>query len=121
MSLPTPQSQFDSDILVTRVTPSVLDASTGFFSNSVSSTFLITASVQPASGEDLLIFPEGERTKEFLLLFTETELNTADQDTGQKADQVEFKNKTYEVKKVSPFLTGTTLDHYECIVAKVNA
>ena len=55
----------------------------------------ITASVQPASGRDLLRLPEGQRTREALLVLSKGEM--------QLRDTFDLNGSTYEVGHVKPW------------------
>lgn len=56
------------------------------------STFVINASVQPASGRDLQRLPEGQRSSEIKSIFTMTELRLT--------DVVTIGSSTYQVQHV---------------------
>lgn len=63
-------------------------------------TITVNASVQPTSGRDLQLLPEGERTKESLTFFATSELRTSDPETGTPADRVAYGSKNYEIQSV---------------------
>ena len=96
----------------------------GYFvsSNSDPLKFQIMASVQPMSGEDLLILPEGERTSTYLKIYTETPLQTASADGSPKgsdsnltkADVVVYNGKKYEVHGVEIY--DRIRPHYKCML-----
>lgn len=71
-----------------------------------SSSFGITASVQPASGRDLLRLEEGQRTRETITVFTPDDLRTTDEATGTPADRIEWQGSTYEVQVVENWTPG---------------
>ncbi len=79
-------------------------------------TIEIYASCQPASGQDMQSLPEGRRNKEAYVLYTATELFTADVKTKRSADQVKIGQYWYEVVKVGPFQSGV-IPHYRAIVS----
>ena len=61
-------------------------------------TFSLQAAIQIAKGRDLLILPEGLRDKEIIVLFTTTQLFTAQaQPTANDADQVTYNGAQFEV------------------------
>ena len=118
VTLPTPDEQFESGIVVSRYLAPVETG--GIWANPVvDTTFSIVVSIQPMDGDTLLLFPEGEREREMQLIFTETMLRTIDQDTGTPADTLVWNSYTYEVIKVRPYQMGA-LDHYECVIARRN-
>lgn len=70
----------------------------------------ITASVQPARGEDLQLLPEGMRQQQVIKLYTPAELRTADQYAGTPPDRVVLASAfggvdagTYQVQLVKPW------------------
>lgn len=71
-----------------------------------SSTFGIVASVQPASGRDLLRLEEGQRTRETITVFTPDDLRTADEAAGTPADRIEWQGSLYEVQLVENWTPG---------------
>lgn len=67
------------------------------------STLSISASVQPVSGQELQRLPEGERVKDWLYVYTPTELNTRE---GKKAaDKISIDGANYEVATVDDWAT----------------
>jgi len=117
MTIPQPKEQFESGITVKRYTAAALVK--GVYQPVTPTTFTIKASVQPMSGDEVLTLPEGDREKELQTVYTDTLLRTIDQDTKTEADRVVWNGSDYEVIKVRPYQMGA-LDHYECIIARVN-
>lgn len=56
------------------------------------------ASIQPLRGLELLIQAEGERTKETVRIYTETQLQVANEAAKLKGDRVTWEGKVYEVQ-----------------------
>lgn len=54
-------------------------------------------SVQPMTGRDLQLLPEGLRVRNSIVVFSREELKTADTALKVPADQVVYKSRTYEV------------------------
>lgn len=80
-------------------------------------TFTITASIQPASGKDMLRLPEGRRANETRTLFTATQLYTGDQGSGYEADLVEVDGDLWELVTVSDWLHWAGLPgFYRCLI-----
>lgn len=117
MTIPTPSEQFNSGISVKRYPAAAM--AKGRYQAVTPTTFTIVASIQPMGGDEILMLPEGDREKEVLSLFTETELRVADQDNKTESDRVAWEGSDYEVIKVRPWKMGA-LDHYECVIARVN-
>lgn len=79
--------------------------------------FTVTASLQPASGKDLLRLPEGRRTNETRVLFTATQLYTGDEGADYEADLVELDSQLWEVQHVEDWLQWAGLaGFYRCII-----
>jgi hypothetical protein len=81
------------------------------------STFEIVASIQPASGEDLVRVPEGVRTRELVTVFTPTELQVKNAPAGTEADRVAYKGATYEVQTVEKW--DESGSYYRAVAAKI--
>lgn len=60
----------------------------------------IIASIQPLSGRERELLPEGERTKEVVRVYTKYGLRQAIEKNNVKGDQVSYKGRLYEVKRV---------------------
>ncbi len=82
---------------VTRSEPSVYEA--GRLQGVGRSTFKIVASIQPATSQDLLRLPEGERTSVRIVVYTAAELRTAVAPGGPPADRISYQGDEYEVEK----------------------
>lgn len=75
----------------------------GYLTAGTTSTFTITASVQPMGGKGNKRESEGIRTEETLVLFTPTELRAAD-GSAVVADQINVRGKNFTVVKVEDFV-----------------
>lgn len=73
----------------------------------------IMASVQPATGEELLNPPEGQRTREIVNVFTKKELFTAEKSQFKKPDLVVYNGRKFEVMKVERW--ASLIPHYKVI------
>lgn len=85
---------------VTRRAAPSYDATTGLASAGSTSSLSILASVQPLGGRDLLRLPEGERSRQWVAVFTATALRVADAPNGQMADLVSYRGEQHEVQSV---------------------
>lgn len=83
------------DYTVTRTAVGSYNGS-GIYVPGATSTFTISASIQPTSGRDLLALPEGQRTQENRTVYTETELKTRTPTTDP--DKISIDGETWEVK-----------------------
>jgi hypothetical protein len=80
-------------------------------------TFTITASIQPASGKDLLRLPEGRRADETRTLYTATQLYTGDQGLGYEADLISLNGELWEVQHIEDWLQWAGQPGgYRCII-----
>lgn len=81
----------------------------GVFQPGAPTTFTIgdgtpfPASVQPASGRDLLRLPEGRRSIETRVVYTNFELQTGGQATAFEADRIEIEGDSWEVQQLAPW------------------
>lgn len=60
----------------------------------------VLAAVIPASGRDLQLLPEEMRTRESVVIFTTSEIRTADDATGAPPDTFEHGGETYQIHTV---------------------
>lgn len=86
------------------------------------STFSIVMSVQPAGDKELMILPEGQRTKRVVKGYTATFLQTANKALNLVPDRVVYDGVDFEVQQVEKWVDGSLgdLDHYKVIMAEVN-
>jgi hypothetical protein len=78
--------------------------------------FTIYASVQPTTGEDLQVLPEGSMENEVYKLYTDTELFT--REDLQDADQVELFGKRFKVINIERW-QNQVISHYKILVSRV--
>jgi hypothetical protein len=88
----------------------------GVWQDGISSNFIIRANVQPVPAIVMETLPEGYRTKSAFMLYTNTELNTAE-DNESTPDAVGLYGKKYLVTKKTIW-RNTKLAHYEIVVVK---
>ena len=86
----------------------------GRFRPGPSDTFKVRAMIQPMTGEQLLRLPEGERTRERIVIFTAEQLRTTRQSEVAMADRVAYRGEQFEVESVEAWA-----GYYRCIGAKV--
>lgn len=80
----------------------------------------IAASVQPLSGKEVETLPEGERRRDWLKLYTHSELRPVDQHSGAAgtaADRVIIDGAIYEVRRVAR--QRSIIPHYRAFVVRV--
>lgn len=76
----------------------------------------ITASIQPARGQDLLRLPEGRRSNLTRVIFTTTELFTGDADATYEADLINVDGTSWEIQHVERWeQAGAQGIAYRCI------
>lgn len=86
-------------------------------------TLTIAASVQPASGRDLLRLPEGRRTTETRVIYTTTQLLVGAQGGANEADLVQLDGNTWEIQMVEVWRPDPSFDapsYFRCVVQSVN-
>lgn len=74
------------------------------------------ASVQPAIGQELLVLPEGLRTRATVKVYTDQELNTAE--NGQKADRIQWQGHIYEIAMKAPYQSDV-INHFKYYATKL--
>ena len=77
--------------------------------------FDIEANIQPASADDLVRVPEGQRDRDIQVVFTSTELFSANKTAERKADRIQYNGKAYEVFNAATYRMGV-LDHTEALM-----
>ena len=83
-----------------------------------SSEVIIEANVQPVQFKELMMMPESERTKEWIKIYSVSELRTANErENGWDADEVIWDGYTYRVMKSRHYVMGV-LDHYHAMAAR---
>jgi hypothetical protein len=85
------------------------------------STLPVVASVQPASGRDLLRLPEGRRSIETRVVFTATQLLIAAQGSANNSDLILIEGTQFEVQQVQSWDGSPSSDaeYWRCIVQAV--
>ena len=78
----------------------------------------IRMSVQPASGKDLQILPEGERTRRVLKGYTVTPLDTAEEPEVKRGDVILYDNTRFEVHHVERWIGD--LSHYKVLMVEAD-
>lgn len=84
-------------------------ASTGYWTEGSTTDTSITASVQPASGKDLKLLSEGERTKRAIKVYTTADLRTTSPQNGTRSDELVISgvtgidDGTYQVQHVESY------------------
>jgi hypothetical protein len=77
-------------------------------------SFSMTASVQRLTPQETAAMPEGQRSSEWIKVYTGTQLLRADESERTKGDVVLFHGREYEVKKIEDW-TDTELPHYKAL------
>lgn len=92
-------------------------------SEGAETTFTSIMSIQPMGDKELLILPEGQRTRRTVKAYTATQLKTGDKAAGTSPDKVIYDGATFEVQRVEKWDDGDlgNIDHYKAILAEVNA
>lgn len=80
----------------------------------------IKASVQPMSGDETKILPEGRRSSESMKIYTYDRLFMSDESKQIAADVIKHDGKFFEIHMVQNWKIGTDLPHYKCIAVKID-
>lgn len=89
----------------------------GYVHPGASDTFDSRAAVQPARPNELLLLPEGQRTRGAIRLYSEIEIRTADEVAGTAADVVTWEGKEYEVHQ-SELMRGFGMAVYKALAVR---
>lgn len=90
----------------------------GRYVEGTTSTFNITASVQPLQAREMDMLPENRRDSESFRLYTDTLLLVADRRTGVNADKVAISGSDYEVVSCATW-QNDIINHYKAVVVKL--
>lgn len=85
------------------------------FEASASTTFTIKASVQPVSGKDLVFMPEGMSVNDVNVIFSDTQLNTANEAAKTLPDEVEIDGRVFVVFHVEKW-ANKVINHFRYLV-----
>lgn len=93
----------------------------GRYTRGTQSSINIDAVAMPINGKERLLLPEGERNREIIKIYSESEFFTADELNNKSADIVTWKGKEYEIINVSDWNNSNfpDLSHYRCLAAKL--
>lgn len=80
---------------------------------------LLSCTVQPYIGDDLLTLEDGYSNKNVLKIWTETKCVTTKEGSAELADEVYFDGDWYKVKKSQPWQNGV-ISHYELTVVQID-
>lgn len=96
--------------------------SNGAYQPGATSTLSIVMSVQPLNGRELMLLPEGERTKQYVRGYTNTQLYTAQQSSSKKADRISVDGVTFEVQKIEKWESASMSiqPYWKVVMAEVN-
>lgn len=78
------------------------------------STFTITASIQPATGRQLMVLPEEQRAQEVRAVYT----NTALLAKPGAVDRITIAGERWDVISVKTYENGDRGTHYEALIAR---
>lgn len=81
----------------------------------------IEGNLQPVRPHELLMFPESERSKSWLRLFSDSLLRTQKEGIGgYDADEFDYKGERFKVMKVNDYLSGMSiLEHCEAFAVRI--
>lgn len=88
----------------------------GEWANGVETVVTVYGSVQPVSGQELMVLPEGRRTRDTVKIYTDTELNTSE--NNQQADKILWRGHLYEVAMKAPYQSGV-INHFKYYATKL--
>jgi hypothetical protein len=112
-----PLSLMRKSITVYRHSAGSLDANDRWVEGSETPITHKHTSVQPTTGRDLLVLPEGERNDSIVRIFDAEPLYVTNKSTGVEADVIEWLGERYKVINVQVWNTGV-FDYYEALADK---
>jgi len=80
-------------------------------------TFVVEASIQPATDRDLAALPELERTKDTIKIYLVEELKVADDQAHTAADAFDWRGQRWRIVSVSRHGEGV-LDHHRALAQR---
>ena len=92
--------------------------SRGEFIEGAATTFSMVASIQPLSGHEAQLLPEGVRDAAAFKCYTESQLQTAEQDGATQADSVSYRGQSYTVTVEQPYPDAPGLRHRKYILSR---
>jgi hypothetical protein len=87
----------------------------GRLDSASTSTVTIDAVIQPLSGRDLQLLPEGSSALESIAIWTRTALRVSA--ASQQADRISYGNETYEIQNVTVWATPG--GYYKAIASRI--
>lgn len=97
---------------VERNEPGYRDPLTGRYIEGALNTFTIQGNQQPLPGNERVMLPEADRSKDYRKLFTATFLYTVDEANQRTPDKVIIDGVAFSVHQRKEYQMGV-LDHYE--------
>ena len=91
----------------------------GDYQDGATTTFTAVISLQPITGQELVLLKEGNRSKRYLRGYTSTRLFTETESSASNADRIEYDSQIFEVLEVEKW-TPMDLNHYSVLLAQVN-
>lgn len=77
-------------------------------------SFSMTASIQRLSPQETMAIPEGQRTSEWIRIYTATKLERTVESEKTKGDIIIYNEREYEVMKIENW-TETRIHHYKAM------
>jgi len=89
----------------------------GLFVPGVRTVFGITASIQPATEQDLITAPEGRRISDMVKIYTSASLQEGGEGTGLQPDLIVWRGYAYEISSIS-VRQMDVINHYKCFAIR---
>lgn len=80
--------------------------------------FSMIASIQRLSAQETVALPDGQRTREWIRIYTETRLERTIEEEKTKGDVVQYGGAEYEVVKVEDW-TMSPISHYKILAVRI--
>jgi len=81
----------------------------------------IQATIQPLNSKEVLLLPEGQRTKETIKIYSATELNPGSNKTKKNGDTIAYDGNGYEIISVADWSKMNGIKHFKMVGQKIDA
>lgn len=81
------------------------------------SDIVVVASAMPLRGAELQTLPEGKRAMQAIKIYSNTELQTVDEENGVSADVLIYRSERYEVTTSEPWQSDV-VTHFKHLAVK---
>ncbi|MEA3330609.1 MAG: hypothetical protein U9Q29_02825 [Campylobacterota bacterium] len=107
---------FEETVVLKRQSPGDYDENGNWMDGAITRTNILGV-VQSLNSDELLILPQGDKTKETVKIHTKTVLKSANEFTKTKADNIEYQGSVWNVSAVNN--RNTIGNYYKAILVRL--